>query len=108
MMRSLLLPDRSTSSPAGAIGNSPPFQRRESLKKSRPHAVGPRAAQRSAFKRMHGDRSPTDALRLIARADFNLRTNPPSKRLVLENLVMHPCDEAKPMTSEWQQEELRV
>jgi len=34
------------------------------------------------------------------------RTNPPSKRLVLENLVMHLCEEPKAVTSEWQQEEL--
>jgi len=30
----------------------------------------------------------TRALRLIARADLDLRSNPPSKRLILERLVM--------------------
>jgi len=46
----------------------------------------------------------TRALRLVARADFSLRTNPPSKRLVLENLVMQMCEEPKPAASEWQEE----
>jgi DNA polymerase III subunit delta len=46
----------------------------------------------------------TRALRLIARADFALRTNPPSKRLVLENLVMQLAEEPKPAAAEWQEE----
>ncbi len=60
-----------------------------------------RQARRYKFRR-----ELTRALRLIARADFALRTNPPSKRLVLENLVMHLCEEPKVVTTEWQQEEL--
>jgi len=48
------------------------------------------------------------ALRLVARADFALRTNPPIKRLVLENLVMHLCEEPKPAVSEWQEELLSL
>lgn len=48
----------------------------------------------------------TRALKLIARADLALRSNAPSKRLVLENLVMQLCEEPKVVTSEWQQEEL--
>jgi DNA polymerase-3 subunit delta len=46
----------------------------------------------------------TRALRLIARADFALRTNPPSKRLVLENLVMQLSEEPKAAAKEWQEE----
>ncbi len=59
-------------------------------------------------RRYKSRRELTRALRLIARADFSLRTNPPSKRLVLENLVMQLAEEPKVMTSEWQQEELPV
>ena len=57
-------------------------------------------------RRYKSRRELTRALRLIARADFSLRTNPPSKRLVLENLVIHLCEEPKPATAEWMQEEL--
>jgi DNA polymerase III subunit delta len=57
-------------------------------------------------RRYKSRRELTRALRLIARADFALRTNPPSKRLVLENLVMRLCEEPKVVATEWQQEEL--
>jgi DNA polymerase-3 subunit delta len=50
----------------------------------------------------------TRALRLIARADFELRSNPPSKRLVLERLVLDLASEPKVMTPGWQQAELPV
>src|SRR3954447_17513995 len=46
-------------------------------------------------RRYKSRRELTRALRLIARADLALRSNAPSKRLVLENLVMHLCDEQK-------------
>jgi DNA polymerase III subunit delta len=59
-------------------------------------------------RRYKSRRELTRALRLVARADFSLRTNPPSKRLVLENLVMHLCEEAKPAVSEWQEELLSL
>jgi DNA polymerase-3 subunit delta len=59
-------------------------------------------------RRYKSRRELTRALRLIARADFTLRTNPPSKRLVLENLVMQLCEEPKVVATEWQQEELPV
>jgi hypothetical protein len=36
------------------------------------------------------------------------RSNAPSKRLVLENLVMQLCEEPKVVTPAWQQEELPV
>src|SRR5205085_5140963 len=39
-------------------------------------------------RRYQGCRELTRALRMIAKADLALRSNPPSKRLVLEQLVM--------------------
>jgi DNA polymerase-3 subunit delta len=47
------------------------------------------------------------AVRLVARADLELRSSPPDKKLVLERLVMDLCAEAKP-TSIWsnQQQEM--
>jgi DNA polymerase III subunit delta len=50
----------------------------------------------------------TRAIKLIARADLALRSNAPSKRLVLENLVIQLCEEPKVVTSAWQQDELPV
>jgi DNA polymerase III subunit delta len=55
-------------------------------------------------RRYKSRRELTRALRLIARADFTLRTNPPSKRLVLENLVMHLAEEPRLAPAEWQEE----
>jgi DNA polymerase-3 subunit delta len=55
-------------------------------------------------RRYKSRRELTRALRLIARADFALRTNPPSKRLILENLVMQLSEEPKPAATEWQEE----
>ena len=59
-------------------------------------------------RRYKSRRDLTRALRLIARADLQLRSNPPSKRLVLENLVLDLAREPKPIASVWQQEELPV
>jgi DNA polymerase-3 subunit delta len=52
----------------------------------------------------------TRAIRLIARADLALRSNAPSKRLVLENLVLDLCAEPKPIAGQpgWVQDELPV
>ncbi len=47
----------------------------------------------------------TRALRLIARADLELRSSPVSKRLVLERLVLELAGESPP-ESGWQQQEL--
>ncbi|MGH9570450.1 MAG: DNA polymerase III subunit delta [Candidatus Angelobacter sp.] len=47
------------------------------------------------------------ALKLVARADLQLRSNPPSKRLVLEQLVMQLAEEPRP-AADWQQEHLPV
>jgi DNA polymerase III subunit delta len=59
-------------------------------------------------RRYKSRRELTRALRLIARADLALRSNAPSKRLVLENLVMQLCEEPRMTPSLWQQEELPV
>jgi DNA polymerase III subunit delta len=59
-------------------------------------------------RRYKSRRELTRALRLIARADVQLRSNPPSKRTVLEQLVIHLSSEPKVATSEWQQDELPV
>ena len=59
-------------------------------------------------RRYKSRRDLTRALKLIARADLALRSNAPSKRLVLENLVMQLCEEPKVVSTEWQQEELPV
>ncbi len=59
-------------------------------------------------RRYKSRRDLTRALRLIARADLALRSNPPSKRLVLENLVLTLASEPKPEAAAWQQTELGV
>src|SRR5947209_2332127 len=59
-------------------------------------------------RRYKSRRELTRALKLIARADMALRSNAPSKRLVLEQLVMHLAEEPKAMTSEWMQDQLPV
>ena len=59
-------------------------------------------------RRYKSRRELTRALRLVARADLELRSNPPSKRLVLERLVLELAAEPKPTASGWQQEQLPV
>src|SRR5437763_85242 len=59
-------------------------------------------------RRYKSRRELTRALRLIARADFALRSNPVSKRMVLENLVLELASEPKVLPPAWQQEELPV
>ena len=60
-------------------------------------------------RRYKSRRELTRGLRLIARADFALRSSPPSKRLVLEKLVLDLCAEPAPESaSPWQQEQLLV
>ena len=59
-------------------------------------------------RRYKSRRELTQALRLIARADMALRSNPPSKRMVLENLVLALARPAQPETPAWAQEELPV
>src|SRR5216683_930269 len=49
------------------------------------------------------------AIRLVAKADLALRSNPPSKRLILEKLVLDLASEPKlEATGGWMQEELPV
>lgn len=57
-------------------------------------------------RRYKSRRELTRAIRLIAKADLALRSNAPSKRLVLENLVLDLCAEPKPQEAAWFQEEL--
>jgi DNA polymerase-3 subunit delta len=59
-------------------------------------------------RRYKSRRELTRALRLVARADLQLRSNPPSKRIVLEQLVFHLAEEPKTFSADWQQEELPV
>jgi len=50
----------------------------------------------------------TRAIKLIARADLALRSNPPGKRLVLEQLILQLAEEPKITATEWQQDQLPV
>ncbi|MGZ4818545.1 MAG: DNA polymerase III subunit delta, partial [Terriglobales bacterium] len=71
----------------------PPFAAEDILKQAR---------------RYKSRRELTRALRLIARADLDLRSNPPSKRLVLERLVLDLCSEPPITESGWEQQQLPV
>jgi len=57
-------------------------------------------------RRYKSRRELTRAIRLIAKADAALRTNPPSKRLVLETLILELAAEPKDTVPVWQQEAL--
>jgi DNA polymerase-3 subunit delta len=59
-------------------------------------------------RRYKSRRDLTRALRLIARADLDLRSNPPSKRLVLERLVLDLCAEPHSTEPGWEQQQLPV
>ncbi|PYX27413.1 MAG: DNA polymerase III subunit delta [Acidobacteria bacterium] len=60
-------------------------------------------------RRYKSKRELTRAIRLVARADLALRSNPPGKRLILEKLVLDLCGEVKiERESDWMQEELPV
>ena len=59
-------------------------------------------------RRYKSRRELTRALRLIARADLALRSNPVSKRLLLEKLVLDLASETQVSTAGWQQELLPV
>jgi DNA polymerase-3 subunit delta len=58
-------------------------------------------------RRYKSKRELTRALRLVAKTDLSLRSNPPSKRLVLEKLVLDLTAEPKTEAG-WLQEELPV
>jgi len=59
-------------------------------------------------RRYKSKRELTRAIRLIAKADLALRSNPPSKRMMLEKLVLDLTTEPKPEVPGWSQEELPV
>jgi DNA polymerase-3 subunit delta len=59
-------------------------------------------------RRYKSRRELTRALKLIAQADMALRSNPPSKRLVLEQLILQLAEEPKVLAHEWQQNQLPV
>jgi DNA polymerase III subunit delta len=59
-------------------------------------------------RRYKSKRDLTRAIRLVAKADLALRSNPPTKRLVLEKLILDLTAEAKPDVRGWSQEELPV
>jgi len=59
-------------------------------------------------RRYKSKRELTRAIRLVAKTDLALRSNPPSKRLVLEKLVLDLTAEPQPETPGWSQEELPV
>jgi DNA polymerase-3 subunit delta len=59
-------------------------------------------------RRYKSRRELTRALKLIARADMALRSNPPTKRLVLEQLIIQLCEEEKVLPTDWQQASLSV
>src|SRR6266478_9323005 len=58
-------------------------------------------------RRYKSKRDLTRAIRLVSKADLALRSNPPSKRLILEKLVLDLTSEPKPEAA-WMQEELPV
>jgi DNA polymerase III subunit delta len=59
-------------------------------------------------RRYKSKRELTRAIRLVAKTDLALRSNPPSKRMVLEKLVLDLTAEPKPEQAGWTQEELPV
>ncbi len=59
-------------------------------------------------RRYKSKRELTRAIRLVAKADLALRSNPPSKRIVLEKLVLDLAAEPKAVEIGWMQEELPV
>ena len=59
-------------------------------------------------RRYKSRRELTRAIRLVAKADLALRSNPVSKRLVLEKLVLDLTTEAKLESPGWMQEQLPV
>jgi DNA polymerase-3 subunit delta len=59
-------------------------------------------------RRYKSKRELTRAIRLVAKTDLALRSNPPSKRMVLEKLVLDLTAEPKLEIPGWSQEELPV
>jgi len=59
-------------------------------------------------RRYKSKRDLTRAIRLVAKTDLALRSNPPNKRLILEKLVLDLTAEPKAEIPGWSQEELPV
>src|ERR1700689_2621684 len=59
-------------------------------------------------RRYKSKRELTRAIRLVAKTDLALRSNPPTKRFVLEKLILDLTAEVKPEIPGWSQEELPV
>ena len=59
-------------------------------------------------RRYRSRRELTRALRLVARADMELRSSPPDKRLVLERLVYDLASESRPTASAWTSTQLSL
>lgn len=59
-------------------------------------------------RRYKSKRELTRAIRLVAKTDLALRSNPPSKHMVLEKLVLDLTADPKPEETGWRQEELPV
>ena len=59
-------------------------------------------------RRYKSKRELTRAIRLVAKTDLALRSNPPSKRMVLEKLILELTAEPKPEMQGWAQDELPV
>jgi DNA polymerase-3 subunit delta len=59
-------------------------------------------------RRYKSRRELTRALRLIARADLELRSNPPSKRMILEKLVLEMMTDPRPFVPGFEQQLLPV
>ncbi|HEY1253343.1 MAG TPA: DNA polymerase III subunit delta [Terracidiphilus sp.] len=57
-------------------------------------------------RRYKSRRELTQALRLIARADLELRSSPPDKRLVLERLIYELASEPKPASAQFASDQL--
>src|SRR5690349_9152141 len=59
-------------------------------------------------RRYKSKRELTRAIRLVAKTDLALRSSPPSKRLILEKLILELTAEPKPEMQGWAQDELPV
>lgn len=59
-------------------------------------------------RRYKSKRELTRAIRLVAKADLALRSNPPSKRFILEKLILDLTAASGPESPNWSQEELPV
>jgi DNA polymerase-3 subunit delta len=57
-------------------------------------------------RRYKGRRELTRALKLVARADLELRSSPADKRMVLEKLVYELASEPKPTPALWEMAQL--